>query len=459
MKDRLLTLALAIAAFAAFYALMAPKPSGPQEERPTRPTSIESGPNGYLGLLRWLTAERVPVLSLRDRYGKLQQLPGLEAESGNLMLATAPQLYPLRQSEGGPLRSWVNQGNTLLIVAGLSDTPDWSMGEGIDPEFMDNMGVMTDLRFSQVPPPEQANAEDAKDAKAEQADAKNAPAPDSKSPAPDDAERKRTIGEAVAAATKYDQPVRFEMKPAGPHPLLDGVETVGALSEYPSLKWRAWLEGEGEAVVELAHDPVTGVPVLWVLPSGQGQIILSAYGSIFTNKALGNDDNAQLLANIVRWSVHGRGKFIIDDAHQGLVAFYDPTAFFGDRRLHLTLWWLLGSWLVFVLSSQRLRPAVLKWNPVDITGFVRATGGFMARVLRPAVVGQQLFANFFNDTRLRMGLPPNGEPIWDWLSVQTSVAPQDVQRLQELHDKVQHGRRVDLLRLHNLLVRVRTALK
>src|SRR5687768_1194881 len=333
------------------------------------------------------------------------------------------------------------------------------MGEGIDPEFMDNMAAMTDLQFSQVPPPEKADAEDAKDAKAEQADPKNAPAPDSKSPAPDDLERERTIGEAVAAATKYEQPVRFEMKPAGPHPLLEGVETVGALSEYPSLKWRAWLEAEGETVVELAHDPVTGVPVLWVLPSGEGQIILSAYGSIFTNKALGDDDNAQLLANIVRWSVHGRGKFIIDDAHQGLVAFYDPTAFFGDRRLHLTLWWLLGLWLVFVLSSQRLRPAVSKWNPVDITGFVRATGGFMARVLRPAVVGQQLFANFFNDTRLRMGLPPNGEPIWDWLSVQTSVASQDVQRLQELHDKVQHGRRVDLLRLHNLLVRVRTALK
>jgi hypothetical protein len=107
LKDRLITLALAIAAFAAFYALMAPKPSGPQE-KPTRPISIESGPNGYLGLQRWLTAERVPVLSLRDRYGKLQQLPGLDAESGNLMLTTAPQLYPLRQSEVGPLRSWVN---------------------------------------------------------------------------------------------------------------------------------------------------------------------------------------------------------------------------------------------------------------------------------------------------------------------------------------------------------------
>ena len=443
MKERLITLALAVAAFAAFYALMAPKPSGPDAERPTRPTTIESGPNGYLGLMRWLTAERVPMLSLRERYTKLQQLPDLTARSGNLMLTTAPQLYPLRQSEFAPLYDWVSEGNTLLIVAGLSDTPDWSMGEGVDPDFMENMQGMTDLHFRQLPQtPAQPEAK-----------TENAKAPERKQ------QKKATVRETMIATAKYDKPARFEMKPAGSHPLLDGVKTVGAVSEYPSAKWRAWLEGHGEAVVELAHDPVSGAPVLWVLPSGDGQIILSAYGSIFTNKALGNDDNARLLANIVRWSVRDGGKFIVDDAHQGLVAFYDPTAFFGDRRLHATLWWLIGLWLVFVLSSQRLRPAVSKWSPVDITGFVRATGGFMARVLRPAVVGQQLFANFFNDTRLRLGLPPNGEPLWDWLSLQTAVAPQDVQRLQELHAKVQHGRRVELLRLHNLLVRVRTALK
>lgn len=445
MKERLITLALALAAFAAFYALMGPKPDAP-EERPTRPTSIEQGPNGYLGLMRWLTAEGVPVLSLRDRYGKLDQLPELQSSTGNLMLTTAPHLYPLRDSEVGPLNRWVTQGNTLLIVAGLSDTPDWSMGEGQDPKLMSNLRAMTGgLSFEQMSTDDAPEEPEAATPDAASAEAKKQQQP--------------SIREVMAAMTKYDQPMRFEMKPVGPHPLLEGVTTVGALSEYPTAKWRAWFSAQGEAVIELAFDPESTVPVLWVLPTGKGQIILSAYGSIFTNKALGNDDNAQLLANIVRWSVRDGGKVIIDDAHQGLVAFYDPSAFFGDSRLHLTLWWLLGLWLVFVLSSQRLRPSVSKWNPVDITGFVRATGGFMARVLRPAVVGQQLFANFFNDTRTRLGLPPNSEPVWDWLSGQTAVAPQDVQRLQDLHAKVQHGRRVDLSRLHNLLVRVRTALK
>jgi hypothetical protein len=36
-----------------------------------------------------------------------------------------------------------------------------------------------------------------------------------------------------------------------------------------------------------------------------------------------------------------------------------------------------------------------------VTSFVRATGGFMARVLRPAAAARQLFANFFNEIRSR----------------------------------------------------------
>lgn len=443
MKERLLTLALALGALAAFYALMAPKVQ-PPGERPTRPISIEEGPNGYLALTRWLTAEGVPVLSLRERYGKLRELPGLEAASGNLLLTTAPQVYPLRNSEVAPLKRWVGSGNTLLVVAGLSDTPDWSMGEGADEDFMANLRSMTDLTFQQVPDTAASATPEATAGPKEKESSSDADEP---------------LQDRVEAFAQSGQPQRFEMRPAGPHPLLDGVERVGALSEYPSSKWQGWLPGAGAAVIELAHDPVSQAPVLWLLPAGDGQIIVSAYGSVFTNKMLGGDDNAQLLANIVRWSVRGQGKFIIDDAHQGLVEFYDPAAFFGDSRLHATLWWLLGLWLVFVLSSQRLRPAVSNWNPVDITGFVRATGGFMARVLQPAAVGQQLFANFFNDTRMRIGLPPNGAPVWDWLNVHAAVSAQDIERLQHLHAKVRQGRRVDLSQLHNLLVRLRTALQ
>jgi hypothetical protein len=55
-------------------------------------------------------------------------------------------------------------------------------------------------------------------------------------------------------------------------------------------------------------------------------------------------------------------------------------------------------------------------------------------------------------------LPADGAPLWDWLSAQTVVSEQDVERLQALHAKVQQGQRVNLSQLHNLLIRLRAAL-
>jgi len=436
MKERLLTLALAMGALAAFYAVMAPKPQGPQQQA-TRPISTEAGPNGYLGMVRWLESERVPVLSLRERFPKLSDVPGLESHTGNLLITTAPYLYPVRDSEILPLHGWVQRGNTLLIVAGLSDTPEWSMEPFGDTEFLEHLQSITRMQFTTHV------EEDDEDAEREDTEESR--------PASDSVYRQRE-----SALTRLPAPLRLEMRPAGAHPLLEGVSRVSASSEYPTSKWDGWARDTG--ALELAHDPASGVPVLWLLSEGNGQIIVSAYGSILGNKLLGENDNARLLANIVRWSLRGDGKVIVDDAHQGLVAFYDPDAFFGDSRLHSTLWWLLGLWLLFVLGSQRLRPSQSSWNPVDITGFVRATGGFMARVMRPATVGQQMIANFFNDARKRIGLPADGTPMWDWLSAQTVVSEQDVARLQALHARVQQGRRVNLSQLHNLLIRLRAVL-
>jgi hypothetical protein len=211
-------------------------------------------------------------------------------------------------------------------------------------------------------------------------------------------------------------------------------------------------------VLELVSDHKSGAPALWLMPYGDGQIIVSAYGSLFTNKLLDKLDNARLLGNIVRWSLGERGGVIIDDAHQGLVSFYDPDKFFGDARLHRALLWLLALWLVFVLGPRRLRGATDSWNPLDVTTFVRATGGFMARVLRPAAAAQQLFANFFNDIRSRLGLTTDGAPVWDWLAARSVIPAADLNRMQDLHRRVTARQRVDLAELHNLIARVRAQL-
>jgi hypothetical protein len=431
MKDRLLTLALALGAFAAFYVVLAPRPATPQE-RVTRPLSTEAGPNGYLGIRRWLDAEQIPVVSFRERYGELAAAtPGTPA--GNLLITTAPHVYPLRTSEAAPLRSWIEAGNTLLVLAGLSDTPEWSMGEGLDLEFTVHMQTMTSLRFTQI-------AEAAAEQPAGADDQQAAPSP-------------RTT---MVAMMRLVEPQRSESAPNGTHPLLDGVQSILAVSEFPSARWQA--SSDRAVVLELASDHESRVPALWLLPFGDGQVIVSAYGSIFTNKVIGERDNARLLANITRWSLGDRGRVLIDDAHQGLVSFYDPDKFYGDSRLHRSLLWLLALWLVFVLGPRRLRATTATWSPLDVTSFVRATGGFMARVLRPAAVGQRLLANFFNEIRGRLGLSLDGAPVWEWLAARGAVPTGDLDRLQELHRRAAARQRIDLAELHDLIARVRALL-
>lgn len=451
MKDRLLTLALALGALAAFYVVLAPKPPMPQE-RVTRPLSTEGGTNGYVGLQRWLAGEGIAVVSLRERYGSLRAMtPGT---SGNLLITTAPHVYPLRSSEAEPLRSWVEAGNTLFVLAGLSDTPEWSMGEGLDAGFLAHMKTMTGLTFTQIPDPAQKKEGEGKDGevKAGEAEKGDAKEGDTKQ---GDSQQQQSARDALIALARLAEPLRIESAPNGAHPLLDGVQSVLAVSEFRSARWQA---SSDSVLLELASDHASGTPALWLMPYSDGQIIVSAYGSLFTNKVLGERDNARLLANVVRWTLGEKGRVIIDDAHQGLVSFYDPDKFFGDSRLHRSLLWLLALWLVFVLGPRRLRGTTPAWNPLDVTSFVRATGGFMARVLRPAAAGQQLFANFFNEIRGRLGLAHDGAPLWEWLAGHAVIPAADLGRLQELHSRVAARRRVDLAELHNLIARVRALL-
>jgi hypothetical protein len=204
-------------------------------------------------------------------------------------------------------------------------------------------------------------------------------------------------------------------------------------------------------VLDLAKREPTNAPALWLAQFGAGQWIVCGFGSSFTNKLLDQADNARFLSNVVRWSVRAGGKVVVDDAHQGAVAFYDPAAFFGDARLHRALWWLLLLWLVFVLGPARLRPTGANWDPVDITSLVRATGGFLARTVRPLEAASRELALFFNSIRRRLGLPEDGAPVWEWLGAQPNLRHEEVVQLRTFHARVVAGQRVDLQQLHNLL--------
>jgi hypothetical protein len=412
LKERLVTLGLALCALALVYALFLPKPK-PAEGAAPLPMSTESRPAGYQAAWRWLKAQQIPVLALHERYDRLNSSDVHVSATGNVLLTTLPHQLAVRPREAAELDAWVERGNTLLVMAALDDTPLWTLG---DSRLVQAVGRLTRLRFEVI------GAQSSKTA--------------------------RRLPNA--AFGEFLQPKESAIEPRGVHPLLLGVRSVRVVSELPASRWRA-TPMDGSAVLQIGQIAGSGDPAIWLRRQGKGQVITLAVASIFSNQLIGMEDNAKLLSNVIAWSVTQRGAVIFDDAHQGAVSYYDAKAFFADPRLHRSVAWIVFLWFVFVLGVQRLRTRPRDWNPIDVTGFIAMSGEFFASTLTPAAVGERLFENFFNSIRFRLGLVKDGTPVWEWLSAHAGVSRGDLAELRRLHGRLHAGRRVDLLRLQNLL--------
>lgn len=396
-----MTLCLALAALLCFYALLFPKPGASLAK--SQPLSTDAGPDGYLTAWRWLSNENIPLASLRDRYPGLSSPEVAPAAFGNLLVMTLPQKLPFKAAEWDSLDQWVQQGNTLVILAALDDTPRWALDGNADPQqALRRIGRMN---FIAVESP---------------------------------------------SLREWLEPRKIEAVPQGQHPLLNGVKSLYAISDLPASLWSAH-NVEESLSLRIARRADAGQGVLWLKAAGRGQIIVCAFASLLSNRALDQADNALLLSNIIAWTRAQSGRVIFDDAHQGLARFYDPERFFGDPRLHRTLLWILLLWLVFVLGPQRLRAAPERWRRVDETALIEASGRFYTRAVDPLDAQRALFVNFFNWLRHRIGLPENGEPLWEWLDAQAAITDEQRLGLQDLYAHTCAGDRVRLTRLHNFL--------
>jgi hypothetical protein len=427
VKERLVTLGLALGAFAVFYALFVPKP-GMNADRVVLPVSTETRGDGYQALWRWLGTQGIQAVSFRDRYTGLARR-GTD-DTGNLLIATVPQQVPVRAAELPALQEWVRHGNTLLLLAALDDTPRWALLSGADQ--LEALKRMTGMQFTTL--------------------AEKKP----EAGAADGASRVQTVRQALQTLVESQ---RSEIVPRGSHPLFAGVGAVLAQSDFPASRWRAQ-STDSAPLLELGErtDRATGStaaePAVWLRRYGQGQVLVLGFASPLSNALIGEQGTARLFANIVTWSVGPHGVVLFDDAHQGLVDYYDAGAFFGDPRLHRSLLWICALWLLFVLGWQRLRPSTDGWSPMDVTTFIKVTGGFIAGKAAVNEVAKRLFRNFFNRIRQRLAMPENGEPVWEWLAAQASIPVHDLQELRQLHARMQTTRRVDLIRIQNSLTRM-----
>jgi hypothetical protein len=195
---------------------------------------------------------------------------------------------------------------------------------------------------------------------------------------------------------------------------------------------------------------------MWEARVGQGRLWVSRFADLFGNVSLGQQDNARLMANIIRSSIQPGGKVIFDDMHFGVTNLYNPEAFFGDSRLHNTLWFILGFWLLYVVGyANRFMPVNNKRPKVQNVDFACAVGGYFARRLMPKSAAMALFEHFFNDVRAYYQKPLNGEPVWDLLERNPRITPKSITQLQGIYFALERKKRFNLVKLRNQLNYVR----
>jgi hypothetical protein len=417
VRERFITLLGALGALALFFTMFlhGDERGGAGRDAP-RPTTEERGGNGYHAAMEWLDRERIRVVSLRDRFDKLEKRPGV-APTGNVLLITLPATAVFKTEEFRPLDRWVRAGNTLLVLAALSDTPDWAyFQKGM---IAGDVNLLTGLEFET--------------ARAREQRLRSAPARD-----PD---KHDVASDLAAAARRFAPPQRETLVPNGLHAYFSGVREAVALSDYSVLPWTVKVPYEG-FVLALGRQRESGEGVFWTRPLGSGRIVVSGLGSLFTNRALGLADNGRLLANIIGTDLGPQGSVLFDDVHQGLGAAYDPARFYRDPRLYVTLGIVALLWLSWVLGGTTLRVPVARIPVPREAELVRTTGGFLARVLTPAAAARRMFDHFLRHSS------------WDVLERQPRIAAADLEQLKTWHAQAIDSRSIPLIRLHNLMVRI-----
>ena len=453
MRERGVAFLLALAALAAFYGLwLRPAPSLDPDANIARPTTAERRGNGYAGLYEWLQRSGVEARSLRDRY---TTLPDLEIPSrGNLLVLSLPAVEVFHSDELSALDKWVRRGNTLLITAALIDQPDWaarrSAGAVVEIESLTAIEFETpwgrEARLDDTPLAQRVREADARDAKAKDSD--------------DEDETDSDEANGPDRAELLEIPEKMELTATGPHVLLDGVKTLELMTDYTAQEWSLRMPYDN-FVLTLART-VDGEGALFEQRVGEGRVLLSSGGSLFTNRALGNADNSRLFANIVSARMSRNGVVLFDDLRQGLSASYDPSRFFEDPRLYKTIFIVLGLWFVWVLGSTRLRaPAIVTHDPSEAE-LVQRAGGLIARTVAPANTALRLFDLFFagvaRAARRTGGAVERGDQ-WLWLESHGAILPQELDQLKTWYADARSERKLPLVPLQNLLDSLEKRLK
>ena len=369
MKDRLLSVFGAAAALAISVALLVPTPSA--EAPVSRPISSDRGGHGLHALWQWISRSGVHASALHRRYSTLDELaPG----SGHLLVITLPQRTPSRADELARLGDWVAAGNTALVMIGDVTAPTWVAANSAahgnrDRDGNQRLAAILGFNFAQAPAPKHANSHPL-------VGLNGAP------------QAARTTSRLLAR---------------GEHPLLAGVREVSSDAAAP-LSRPLQIKGQKKMRVlpALLAGKAARAEDLWIGRMGAGRVVVLADPAIFANHRLGEADNARLFNNLLALVRGEQGRVVFDDMHQGVSDLYDAQAFARDPRVYLSVLFLLGLWLAWIVGhSNRFGPARVDEQAQNNVSYAHAVGSLLARQSTPRATATALLAAFTRDCRRR----------------------------------------------------------
>lgn len=409
MNDRLITAAGLIIALWLAFSLMMP---GENREALSVPTTEDKGADGYAALFRWLNASGVPVTSWRRTWVDLADSADL-APSGNILFTTVGHLRNPDEEAIDAIRDWVDAGNTLLIAATLNDTPPWLATRSNSP-----VSAIESIAGITV---ESMTDED---------------------------------GEAIEVdANPRGEPLNIA--PVADHPLMTGIVSLQHVTVESTEFWRPVTQDTDLVLMKAAIDQRTGAAVIWERLMGSGSIIVIGSGTLLSNRMLGVSDNAKVVTNLIAYRLSSDGTWIFDDRHQGLVSTYDAESFLTDSRFGYTLLFIFAGWFTYMLgSTNRLMPPRERPVAPHQIDFVRATGGLMARKLKPADVADQLLEQWAKELNLA-GEDPSHAQLWTRLKATPTLDASHLDALQLAHNRIRKGKEKSLVRFFNLLYHAR----
>ena len=405
MRARLRAVLLALAALALLYGITFG--GTPAEREATRPLSFEVGAGGYSALREWLLSARIGVRSLRGDYGSLGALTG-DFPTGNVLVLTLPGSTSLLSRDVVPLHLWVRRGNTLVVLAALCDGPDWAGGAQLR-SMRGDIAMLTGLE---------------------------------------------AVGAGQGRGDFLATPSVSSWRPSVRHPLVEGVRSVEAVSDRSVPPCAVGLP-PGRAALALlgtADSRLGGRDDgAWLMPRGDGWVVLAAQATPFSNRALGRADNARFASNLIRGSLAPGGVVIFDDGLQGAPEPYDMRRLLADPRLHASFAAVVLLWIAWVAGGTRLRAAPPPPRPPGAVASVAAEGRLLSRALDPSDASQALYEAFL------ARLPGAARAVpEEWLAAQGGASRGDLEQLRSWRRRLEHGEPVPLDDLHDLLSRLRS---